>query len=292
MSLMGFNEKGTRDQVLQNIINNSNYIMMFGIGAAMLFLSLRYIFPNDLFTSALFFDGLGLQQVFSSPAAIFSEGGFWEDLPDLTTEAFAFAASLALTQVYLGYKAATARGSLGDTLKGYLSKNTGKIETEYVGWFLAYVFIALFDTWTDTEYRSFYGSQGMYLKALLVSFFFYNLFSEWAIVQGSKLVLNYGFVLKHSLFKGTKLDSGGVPQQKNGGGQKQGGGKQQGGNPQGGKPNHGQPGRQNHGNGGGQQRQQNPAPATMRPYRGEPSNPQMPPEYRMQPIDIDLDDLR
>lgn len=211
MSFAGFNEKGTRDVILQEVVNNSNHIGMFFIGLAMVYLSVRYVFPNDLFTSALFFDGLNLQQVFTTPAKAFSVGGLWEGLPDLTTEAFAFAASMALLQVFFGYKSATSKGGL---LKPFVTLFQEKklADTTKLGWFLAYIFVACFDTWTDTEYRSFYGQNGLYLKALLVSFLFYNLFSEYAIVQGSKLVLNYGFVLKNQFSKAFANKNGGAAQ--------------------------------------------------------------------------------
>lgn len=212
MSLFGFTEKGTKDVIVSNIINNSNYILLFIVGAVMFFLSLIYIFPNDLFTSALFFDGLQLQQVFSSPAKMFTSG-IWAGLPDLSTEAFAFAASLACLQVFLGYRSSTADGTLVGGITGLLKGR--KTELSKLKWFLFYVAVATFDTWTDTEYRSFYGQQSLYLKALITSFFFYNLFSEWALVQGSKLMINYGFVLLNTL-KGGKSSMANRPSNQGG----------------------------------------------------------------------------
>lgn len=210
MSFLGFTERGTKDVIVTSIINNSNYILLFGVGAIMFFLSLLYIFPNDLFTSALFFDGLQLQQVFSQPAKMFSSG-IWAGLPDLSTEAFAFAASLACLQVFLGYRSSTASGP--GLFSGVKQITQGKrIDASKLKWFLAYVAVATFDTWTDTEYRSFYGQQSLYLKALITSFFFYNLFSEWALVQGSKLMINYGFVLLQMLKPGKNRGMAGAPQ--------------------------------------------------------------------------------
>lgn len=224
MSFMSFNERGTKDIVLHNVINNSNYIGLFLIGCAMIFFSVRYVFPNDLFTSALFFDGLKLQQVFTSPAKAFAEGGIWEELPDLTTEAFAFAVSLSLSQVFFGYKYAAASGDSLFTAVSGLYKGK-KVNFGKLSWFAMYMFVACFDTWTDTEYRSFYGQQGLYIRALLVSFIFYNLASEYFIVQGFHLIINYGIVLKNNLFKDNGIDpKQQVPQQKTqrgGGGEKQ-----------------------------------------------------------------------
>ncbi len=214
MSFMGFNEKGTRDIVLQNVINNSNYIGLFFLGACFFCLSFFYIFPDDLFTSALFFDGLELQQTFTSSSSVFSEGGVWEQLPDVTTGSFAFAASLALTQVFFGYKSAVSKGSLYKPLVSLWNEKKF-VNTTKLGWFLAYVFVAAFDTWTDVEYRSFFGQSGLYFKATLVSFFYYNLFSEYALVQGGKLMLNYGFVLKQALSKGLGKESVAAPPQNN-----------------------------------------------------------------------------
>lgn len=284
MSFLGFTERGTKDVIVTSIINNSNYILLFGVGAIMFFLSLFYIFPNDLFTSALFFDGLQLQQVFSQPAKMFSSG-IWAGLPDLSTEAFAFAASLACLQVFLGYRSSTASGP--GLFSGVKQITQGKrIDANKLKWFLAYVAVATFDTWTDTEYRSFYGQQSLYLKALVTSFFFYNLFSEWALVQGSKLMINYGFVLLQMLKPGKNRGMAGVPQPpRNNQGQPHGGQKPQ---PQNQSRKKGRGGNQQNGNNRPNPNQPQPR-FDPRDPRQSGMNPIVMPEMRLVDDEADRD---
>lgn len=214
MSVFGsFSEKGVKDAVSANTMRVANYAMMAFIGALMLFLSLRYVLPNDVFTSALFFDGLGLQPVFDQPAAVFAEGGLWPDLPDVTTEAIVFASSLLIIQIFAGYRASMAgpwdnrsgnvvalfinsirqpRQRQGQQQQGQQQKKQqGQFNWTKFGWMSMYWIVALFDTATDAYYRSGFGS-GDLLLALVVSFLFYNLFSEWAVITGAKTTINYG----------------------------------------------------------------------------------------------------
>ena len=181
------------------LVQNS---LMAIAGIAAFWISLRYVIPNDLFTSALFFDALGLQPVFNTPAAAFADGGFWAEMPNVTTEAFIFSLSLLIIQILVGYTASTAGGYtnssrnivslLVNVLAGKEKVGRNSLNWAKVGWVSFYWTIALFDTFTDTAYRA--GSEGsadFVLVAFVVSFFYYSMASEWMIIVGAKTGADY-----------------------------------------------------------------------------------------------------
>lgn len=178
----------------------TQFIVLIIVGLIAFLLSFTRVVPNDIFTSALFFDSLDLQPVFSQPATMFAEGGIWASLPDVSEEAFVFAASLLVIQVLVGYKASTIGGYTNKSQNvGALLINaaTGKEKigrTSFnwakVGWISFYWAISMFDTYTDTAYRSDLFASGVF-TALITSFFYYNLASEWMLMVGAKTTIDY-----------------------------------------------------------------------------------------------------
>lgn len=199
----GFSEPQFKDKLSPNVVKIVNFSLMALVGFAMFFLSFNYVLPNDVFTSALFFDGMGLQPVFSESAGVFSEGGIWEELPDVTTEAFVFGMALLFMQLFAGYRASVAgrytkqSGNIVILFWNVLSHKErvgiNGLNWQKIGWISFYWFVAFFDTGTDAYYRSWYGNGNVEFLglSLIVSFFFYSMFSEWAIVVGSKTTINY-----------------------------------------------------------------------------------------------------
>lgn len=209
MTIFGGYEPQLGDKLNTRTIRIANYAIIAFTGLAMVYISFFYVLPNDLFTSALFFDGLGLQPVFSHPAGLFYEGGIWESLPDVTTEALAFAMSLLFIQLFTGYRASMAGGytNRSGNLLAYvinLVKGSDSFDAKYlnftkIGWMAFYWIVAIFDTLTDAVYRAGFDSS-RFLTALIVSFLFYSLFSEWALVVGVKTSVNYGLNIFGELF--------------------------------------------------------------------------------------------
>lgn len=238
-----FTEKGVVDAISPKVMTLANYVIMLAIGFGMFYYSFTQVLPNDIFTSALFFDSLPLQPTLSHPAAAFAEGGIWESQPDTTAEALTFAMCLFLSQVFFAYKASTIgrwdnqSPNLIALVKNQIvptKQKRGEFNYSKLGYMLAYWGLAIFDTVTDAYYRSFFATESL-LIALIVSFLFYNLFSEWALITGAKTMINYGLQIINLI----RRHAFSPPQQQRGG--------QQGNNSQG-KPQ--QP-KQQHGKGKG-----------------------------------------
>lgn len=130
-----------------------SHAIIFAISLAMLFIGGVFLW-SDIQTSAQFYAELGLRPV----------------LGEIRFEGLLFGIFLSMIQIFFGYKAATEPNR----------KHAGY-------WVTAYFLAAIFDTYTDSDFRS-YGYQNMYLavKSLAVSVFVYNIFSEWAIGTGFK----------------------------------------------------------------------------------------------------------
>ena len=163
MSFFYFNDRETmREQKTKMIL--------LIIGILLLIIGIVFV-RADITTTALFYDALGMQHVIDYPT-------IKKLMPEDNTspEAWMFGVSLSLLQVYFGYRIAVAKGN------------------EKTAWITAYALTAVFDTYTDTDYRSFGMSMNNYLaiKSLFVSFFVYNLFSEWALGTGFReIVVNF-----------------------------------------------------------------------------------------------------
>lgn len=182
----GYDEGGASDNTSANISTFANSIFMISVGLGMFFLSLFSILPNDLFTTALYFDGLGLQPVFGESAKWFESVA---SLPAVTKEAASFSLALLVLQLYAGYRYAFAQGSRS-IIQSIRNGDYSFVTSHKAKWFAFYWMAALFDTMTDAQYRSYFGETGI-LTASLVSFVFYNLGSEFFIVVGSRTAFIY-----------------------------------------------------------------------------------------------------
>lgn len=182
----GYDEGGAGDNTSAGISTFANSIFMIVVGLGMFFLSLFSILPNDLFTTALYFDGLGLQPVFGESAKWFESVA---SLPAVTKEAASFSLALLVLQLYAGYRYAFA-GSEGSIVDRIRRGDFSFMTSHKIKWFLFYWMAALFDTMTDAQYRSYFGETGI-LTASVVSFVFYNLGSEFFIVVGSRTAFIY-----------------------------------------------------------------------------------------------------
>jgi hypothetical protein len=144
--------------------SHTNRFLIFVIGIAMLIFGITYA-SIDITTTAKFLDGIGMQSV--RKELVFG---------NVTIEAWMFGVCIWIAQIYMIYK----YNSLGGKLRV-----NGKF-TPAAKWLIATIFVAIIDTYTDTDFRS-WGlkvENGLVFKTILVSFFVYNLFSEWAVGTG------------------------------------------------------------------------------------------------------------
>lgn len=200
------------DDIRENIVIYAKNAALFFVAFLLLYYSVRRLIPEDLFSSALYYDSLGLQKVFAQPAMLVDDPlsvfimtavmGF--SFPSVSAAAFSVGFMLFLVQIWCGYKASVSGGytNKSETLLSFVSNiwnNTDKLDPKTlnwgkVNWLLAWVLIAFADTFTDISYRS-GGSTSLLLESLFISVLVYNILSEWAMLTGLIGVLNYGYVV-------------------------------------------------------------------------------------------------
>ena len=172
------------------------------IGLALLSIAVFWAMPEDLFTSAFFFDSLPLQQTFSGRSKMFGPGSFFKTAQTVSVSAVGFTLALFVTQIAAGYAAASdaswgeARNRSGKIemnnliqllkawIKGYqiTTFNYGKLTKTVLYWLAA-----IADTYFDADFKV--GGSGAWGQALLVSFLYYSLASEIFLVLGFNWVL-------------------------------------------------------------------------------------------------------
>jgi hypothetical protein len=290
-------------------------IIGFILGVTLASLAAFRFIPKDLFTTAAWLDRRGLGLLYSDAAMAFAPGSFWEvknvTVP-VSEEAFLFALMITVLQLTLGYMVGVSGSYVngGQNVEGLLQflylLGKGKVSANSVNWrklgsLLIFISLAAFDTYTDWQFSSRFGQDGLLIVALVYSLLIYNIASEFALMYGLQLAIGNapdaisGFVkmmisVVTSAF--SKPQSGGSG---HGGGQQkppqqhQGGGK-----PGGGNSNQQQ--KQQGGSRGGQQQNQPPKrvgqgggmPSTHRPNE---MNGRMPPiEMPAMMIAGDFDD--
>lgn len=200
------------DDIRKNIVIYVKNIALFLVAFLLLYFSVRRLIPEDLFSSALYYDGLGLQKVFQQPAMLVDDPlsvfimtavmGF--TFPSVSAAAFAVGFMLFLVQVWAGYKASVAGGytSKSETLLGFISNiynrqdkfDAKTLNWSKVNWLLAWLLIAFTDTFTDISYRS-GGEASLVIESIFISILVYNILSEWAMLTGLIGVMNYGYIV-------------------------------------------------------------------------------------------------
>ena len=200
------------DDIRENIVIYVKNIALFVVAFMLLYYSVRRLIPEDLFSSALYYDGLGLQKVFAQPAMLVDDPlsvfimtvvmGF--SFPNVSAAAFSVGFMLFLVQIWAGYKSSVAGGYTrkSKTLLGFISNIINKEDSldpktlnwGKVNWLLAWIFIAFADTFTDVSYRS-GDDPALFWQSVFVSVLVYNILSEWAMLTGLIGVMNYGYVV-------------------------------------------------------------------------------------------------
>jgi hypothetical protein len=193
-------------------------VFMFLMGFLALALSGRRLFPEDLFSTARFFDQLTIAKVFDSPAYLADDRllSFLMntlmtfDFQNVTVSAITVALALAVTQIIVGYllvvnqQPYTSKSKNGWILmynlirgRDSLQKN-GSVNWYKIGYASLYIFCVIADTLTDVLFRA--SIEGgavsittVYMQSIFVSILVYGLLSEWLMMQGIAIVINHGY---------------------------------------------------------------------------------------------------
>jgi hypothetical protein len=132
----------------------------------------------------------------------FATGSFWEvknvTVP-VSEEAFLFAVMITALQLVFGYMVGTAGSYInGKSVEGLLQFlylfGKGEVNANSVNWrklgaLLTFVFLAVFDTYTDWQFSSRFGQPEILLIALVYSLLIYNIASEFALMYGLQLAI-------------------------------------------------------------------------------------------------------
>lgn len=199
-----------KDTTGSKIIKTSVILIFFGLFVS--FLALTLWLPTDLFSSALYYDDLGISLVWEGVSGFFGRVT-WQSLPrPVSIEGTGFALFLFFTQTALAIEAAKA-GSWSKeednvSLIGFIQlfregevtlSNINAIKAGYVILMLG---VGFFDTFTDAKWKASSGTASM-ISAYWLSFWFNNVGSEWILIwgfgsllEGVSMILSYGDSVK------------------------------------------------------------------------------------------------
>ena len=183
-------------------------VSLFFVGFFFIYISLRNLMPEDLFSTARFLDGMELAKVFETQASLTDDPvlgwvmrtamGF--DFPDVSMSAFGISFMIILVQIYAGYRTAaagsyTAKSSnlvmlLINHVRGD-SIDIDRLNWDKVGWLALWFIAAIFDTFTDIAFRSHGWQTGLILQSIVFSLIVYNILSECAFFTGITSMTKY-----------------------------------------------------------------------------------------------------
>lgn len=171
------------------------------LGILGIIVALMFALPSDLYTSAKWFDSLGLQGGLPGNGNLFGEGSvvkFWKILPPVSYEGTGFSLFLFFANMATALMAAS-KGTWSDSHSGLVKIVFGYAKGENIrnfnyaklGWFMGMVASNTFDTFTDADFRGWQGSGGvwLYIQALAMSVTYYSLGSEWCLMTGFQWTL-------------------------------------------------------------------------------------------------------
>lgn len=187
-------------------------LIKFLIGLILFLAAISVVLLTDLFSSALYYDSLGINLVFSTSSGLFTR--LSQQLPqNVSVEGTGFALVLYLLQILFAIFAAGAGSWLTNeddvgTLKFIKRLLVGKtvkkdgierrvkpkandINFDKLNYLLAMFFLGLIDTHTDAAWKTVAGASfGVYFRNFLLSFLYNNLGSEIALVGGFSVGLD------------------------------------------------------------------------------------------------------
>ena len=166
------------------------------LGVLGIIVAVMFALPSDLYTSAKWFDSLGLQGGLPGDGNLFGQASvvkFWKILPPVSYEATGFSLFLFFANMATALMAASkgewskSHPGLVRIVFGYArGEEIDKFNYAKFGWLMANIFSNAFDTFTDADFRGWQGSGGawLYIQALAMSFIYYSLGSEWCLMTG------------------------------------------------------------------------------------------------------------
>jgi hypothetical protein len=175
------------------------------ISTGLFFISLFYLVPSDLATTALWYESLNFQPVIigQTPMIRFSH---WSMFPDISLQATLVAVTISGLQIFLLFKAQTS-GNWSGSHDTFLSLFSNWFKTTFSGkrfsangfnytkmsWLIMAILVAVIDCLTDGLYKSFGGMYGVghFLSAVLFSLVFYTILSEYILVVSFKTALQH-----------------------------------------------------------------------------------------------------
>lgn len=209
-------------------------LLIVGVASVVVFIiGFRRLLPEDLFSTALFFDSLEIAKVFSEPARL-AEDPFLSgvmnalayEFADVSVSAMSISLFLAAAQLLAGYflviqgEYATGYGNAityfsewwrrqreaarmqrqGRNVK---PKPMPKVSRAKFNWLYFLVFLASVDTMTDILFRSVVDgvvTLDSVVWSTVVSLLVYNLGSEWGTVVGFTMVATTGYSILVRLY--------------------------------------------------------------------------------------------
>lgn len=209
------------DDFKEQIVHYVSQIVLFLASTIMFLIGLRRLLPEDLFSTALFFDSLEIAKVFDSPARLSDDqllGSIMHlmayDFQDVTVSAMSVSLFLFTAQMIAGYFV-VIQGEYAPGYKSFMSymsawvkehfasyrgerKTLPRMNPDKVAWLWFWVVLASADTLTDIIFRSNVNGEITMASAfwsIVVSILVYNLGSEWATVLGFSMVVSSGHAL-------------------------------------------------------------------------------------------------
>lgn len=205
----------------EQVVHYTGALMIFIVSLIMFLVGFRRLLPEDLYSTALFFDSLEIAKVFDTPAHLSDDTMLTTvmhlmsyQFQDVSVSAMSIALLLFAAQMIAGYFLAIhgdytpqhksaisyARAWISskmDARRGAPSR-LPKLNPDKVFWLWMWVFLAFADTATDVIFRSTVNGQittASFFWSSVVSILVYNLGSEWATVLGFNLVVSNGYAL-------------------------------------------------------------------------------------------------
>lgn len=205
----------------EQVVHYTGALMIFIVSLIMFLVGFRRLLPEDLYSTALFFDSLEIAKVFDTPAHLSDDAMLTTvmrlmsyQFQNVSVSAMSIALLLFAAQMIAGYFLAIhgdytpQHKSAISYARAWISSKTEerrgnpsrlpKLNPDKVFWLWMWVFLAFADTATDVIFRSTVNGQittASFFWSSVVSVLVYNLGSEWATVLGFNLVVSNGYAL-------------------------------------------------------------------------------------------------
>lgn len=182
---------------------NKAVFLFFPLAALLLFFCVRVVLPADLYSTALWFDQLGIQLVFDESMRV---GGPIAVLDQMipgtaSTEGLAFSAVLILGQMFFtmliirsGDWLKRGGGSFASTISGLVKRDISfsDVNAQKFTFMMIWIFCVVFDAYTSVSFRA--STVGVTLPIVItIAVFYENIMSEILFTESAAALI--GLVL-------------------------------------------------------------------------------------------------